>query len=452
MFKRLLAGSIVMGFIIAFSVQNGGADDPKWREHQQARFEETGLKPGEVITKADWNRVDGLLPPEILEWVKKDYIELKIGEFKYNPSHDSKWMNDKRNAGKFKLNAKKRLVEVATAKSPLWMWGEPFPDLDIRNDPDGAIKLMYNREINMQRMGSSHWVFTMEWIGDKGFERGLWCHCQYYFYWARPDGQVPNQNRVQYMDTVSCLKPFDLAGTAVMSIRKLDGKGDESYAYIPAIRRTRRLSGANRTDPWMGSNISVDDGCGYAGLIHSMEWKFIEEKTGLISVDDWVAEHTCKMKEVSPGCWKNEPGGDSMRMGWQIEGWKKAKWAPIDVVWIPRTVIVIEAKSLDPYYNYGPTTFWIDKEMYWINYKVISDRAEEYWKTLIQWPRVFEWAESRGVQRGESACLMVDEKLKRATAAHVHGTRQGLKMWIEFNSPEVNRSTFTVERLRMGSK
>ena len=48
-------------------------------------------------------------------------------------------------------------------------------------------------------------------------------------------------------------------GMANLFIRHLDGRPDSVYAYVPAIRRVKRLSGANRSDPQMGSDMTMDD-------------------------------------------------------------------------------------------------------------------------------------------------------------------------------------------------
>ena len=50
------------------------------------------------------------------------------------------------------------------------------------------------------------------------------------------------------------------------------------YAYVPAIRRVKRLSGANRSDPQMGSDMTMDDSQGFAGHIESMKWTYMGKK------------------------------------------------------------------------------------------------------------------------------------------------------------------------------
>jgi hypothetical protein len=38
------------------------------------------------------------------------------------------------------------------------------------------------------------------------------------------------------------------------------GKRDSSWSYVPALRRVRAVSPANRSDGFLGSDVSQDDG------------------------------------------------------------------------------------------------------------------------------------------------------------------------------------------------
>jgi len=54
--------------------------------------------------------------------------------------------------------------------------------------------------------------------------------------------------------------PFDLKGFGNLGIRYCDStKEDDSYAYIPAMRRVRRLSSAQRFDAFVGSDATLGD-------------------------------------------------------------------------------------------------------------------------------------------------------------------------------------------------
>jgi len=453
MFSKASIVALTLGLIVASFITSAIASDPKWREKQEARFEQIGLKPGDIIEPADWKKVDGLLPPSMVGWVKKGYLDdMKIVEFKYDPEADDEWVNaGKKNAGKFKVDGKKNLVEATTGKPPLWVYGEPFPNLDIANDPDGGIKFMYNRDLSLRRFGQYKQGFSVEWVGEHGFERSLDGIYARYYYWARPDGQVRNPKKRRFLDIVAVTEPYDVSGTVVLTVRKLNGTEDDVYAYIPAIRRAKKLSGANRSDPFMGTDLCVDDAALWQGLANSMKWRFLEEKVGLLCVVEWVSEHPNRMKELPDGTWKSPADEISPKYGWEVKDWDRAQWAPVNVVWIPRTFVVVEAIPLDPYYNYAKSVMWIDKDTYATCYKPVWNRAGEYWKTLLFLPRCAQWGSKRGFQTG-SGTFVFDEKTKHATTGRHGGPWRSRSYSTEFQKPEINTRMFTVENLRMWSK
>ena len=60
-------------------------------------------------------------------------------------------------------------------------------------------------------------------------------------------------------------------------------KQDDSWLYLPSLRRVRRLSTAQRSDALFGQDIDVDSYGGYAGQIPWFEWKFLGSKPMLAS-------------------------------------------------------------------------------------------------------------------------------------------------------------------------
>jgi hypothetical protein len=66
-----------------------------------------------------------------------------------------------------------------------------------------------------------------------------------------------------------------------------------------------------------------------------------------------------------------------------VSGWQGAPWAPVDLVWTPRDVWIVEAIPKDDYYNYGRMLYYVDKQCYYGFYKEIYDRSGKYWKTIF---------------------------------------------------------------------
>src|SRR5207253_720682 len=75
------------------------------------------------------------------------------------------------------------------------------------------------------------------------------------------------------------LEPFDVKGVGFVSSRYLDAaKQDDAWLYLPALRRVRRLSTAQRSDALFGQDTDVDSYGGYAGHIAWMDWRYLGER------------------------------------------------------------------------------------------------------------------------------------------------------------------------------
>jgi len=119
-FRKLVMPVLAFALIAAFTVQSADAENPKWKEQQQALFDEMGLKPGETIDKKDWERIKEYLPESMVRWVKDGVIEMRIGAMEYDITHDESLIKDSaKNAGKYTLDEKKNLVEKGSGKPPL---------------------------------------------------------------------------------------------------------------------------------------------------------------------------------------------------------------------------------------------------------------------------------------------------------------------------------------------
>src|SRR5439155_504543 len=93
------------------------------------------------------------------------------------------------------------------------------------------------------------------------------------------------------------LEPFDVKGVGFVSYRYLDAaKQDDAWLYLPALRRVRRLSTAQRSDALFGQDTDVDSYGGYAGHIAWMDWRYLGERifAPAIVMVDMQLEHATK--------------------------------------------------------------------------------------------------------------------------------------------------------------
>ena len=117
----------------------------------------------------------------------------------------------------------------------------------------------------------------------------------------------PNPLNLQSQFLGVATLPADLQGTASLTWRYRDpDKRDSVWAFVPALRRVRAVSPANRSDGYLGSDISGDDGFFFDGKPEDFDWKLVGKRDALRIVDP----------DSVSGPLPVEPGA-GRRLGWR---------------------------------------------------------------------------------------------------------------------------------------
>ena len=454
MFRKIVAAVFVMCLVSVFSLQSAYADNPNWKADQDARFKKLDIKPGDILTKKDIDKIRKAVPETIAKWYERgDLMDFEVKPYQYDTSHDVPWQKaSEANRGKYTIDETGGIIDVATGKYPVFVTGQPFPEDSIKvGDPGSGSKVMYNRLLCKARTETFKYEHIVLWIDfEAGLERTVQCYWATYFYWGRK-APVANPEKLQMRDMTIATAPFDMAGTAQLSLRTLGAKDDQVYAYVPAIRRVKRLSGANRSDPYMGSEAVFDDAFIWNGLIPSMEWTYKGKVTALCWVMPYSLEHTVKMDHNSDGSWSCSPPTEIM--GFETPGSTCAKWAPTNTAWVPRDYHVIDAMPKDPYYSCGRMEYWVDAEAYLASYKWVYDKAGEFWKGLMMLPTHLTWSDKYGIQTVVTHSIC-DDKLGHSTVVKggcgkVNGSIHTRTI---FQLPKIRPRMLTVEKMKMWTK
>ncbi len=112
--------------------------------------------------------------------------------------------------------------------------------------------------------------------------------------------------------------PFDIAGTAFLILRYADArKADDSWAYIPSLRRVRRISVEVKSDSLLGTDHTLEDFYCFNGRPLEHEWEYVGTSrilavarsrnaetvyygpNGWVPLDDWALRLTDVVK-VTP--------------------------------------------------------------------------------------------------------------------------------------------------------
>ncbi|MDD2278445.1 MAG: outer membrane lipoprotein-sorting protein [Bacteroidales bacterium] len=70
--------------------------------------------------------------------------------------------------------------------------------------------------------------------------------------YIKDDGKV--EKKIMYF-----LSPADVRNTSFMNWSYSDGRNDDQWIYLPALKRTRRISSDSKSDYFMGSDFTYDD-------------------------------------------------------------------------------------------------------------------------------------------------------------------------------------------------
>ena len=292
------------------------------------------VSPGDRIDQANWGKLEGLVPDPVLNWVKKGDFVLHIHELEYPPrDYFPQFAKDafQANVGKYDLDEDDGIIDRETTKRPAHIVGLPFPEID-QGEPKAAKKIMYNALYMQYILGDLRFPLQSIYIGHSGFQREIDLSGSRQRWSAILE---PEKGRIRSMSRYTTLlvrSPFDLKGTAIMLWRYLDPTmQDSSFGFIPAIRRVRRMSPANRSDALLGSDFSVDDANGYDGKITDFEWKLLGTQEMIAPV---LSTETVRIVKNEEGEWETTRSIPAVVYGHQKEGWQGAPWAPTNLAWV----------------------------------------------------------------------------------------------------------------------
>ncbi len=374
--------------------------------------------PGDVIDKTNWEKAQKLLPETVLDWVKEGKIVLNISEPRYESGNSfPPFVLEafQTNIGRYALDSDLWIVEADTGERAKRIMGLPFPEIDP-DDPKAPQKIMYNNKYLQYSLGGlqGHGHFTF--VDRSGYERRLvWAFLNTAMEGHPKCMSRENPDDLLKQQIVVIRTPYDLAGIAAMTWRYRDpDKQDMYFGFVPAIRRVRRSSPANRSDALFKSDFAADDLALYDGKISAMEWKLLGKQEALLPFSD---EDPVLIVQNGQGEWQTTEQAKLMIYGFEEEGCQRAPWAPLNWVWAKRLTYILRMTPMDRYYNYGTQVLWIDAEAYSPVYKIINTRNGSYWKTMLKARMAYESADKKMRVTMAGDTITFDDRSQHATIA-----------------------------------
>jgi hypothetical protein len=338
-----------------------------------------------VLDANNWQEGKDLLPEPVVKHLQKGEYWFKVvpvDPVKFRQNYAQKfWDMSEANGGKFDLEPKAcGLRDKATGKIPGFVAGLPFPKIDPA-DPEIACKIAWNFAFAGGTAGGGGATFTLNGIDGNGQFRRIKAFIHAMGYQARIDGPRTDANPENlFGQSVSgALEPQDVEGVSQLVKRYWDWESQDAiWAYVPSTRRARRVNAASRSDPVAGLDIFADDLNCYGGKVEYYKWKLVGQGTILAPV-----------LRPEPFGMTRENGGSRysvnipyMKAAFEIPGSKAAPWwVEENLVFVPRPVWIVEGQSEDPYYNFGKVIMYFDRDLYRIYWKLVHNRAGEYFYT-----------------------------------------------------------------------
>ena len=322
--------------------------------------------PGDFITHKNAEKVKGIVA-EGIYWSVTNGMDMQIVPYQRIPLPRDYQKATEKYSAQASIGEHGELVD--------WVAGRPFPVIDS-NDPQAANKIMYNfhrthyftddialnyvdadtgslyidakdkRHYNVERHFVPEWIRYLRYVGRLHHE-------PIHKYVDNPD-KTFNKAGIYPL-----IEPFDLKGVGGITFRYLDLiRHDDTWLFIPMLRRVRRMSTAQRSDALFGQDIDVDSYGGYSGQIPWFKWKLLGEKPMLASLHGTrLPPEPCKTD-----------GGMTFCEEWEMRP----------------SVYVIEGIPMAPSYAYSKRIIFVDKETYFIVYSDLYDQAGELWKVVMQ--------------------------------------------------------------------
>jgi hypothetical protein len=159
------------------------------------------------------------------------------------------------------------------------------------------------------------------------------------------------------------LKPPSIKNTITLSYRYVDAnKPDDTYLYLPSMRRVIRAEAGQRSTPVLGSTQALDDFTVFDGRIPDFNYTLVREQKVLV-----VPNSEASLKKALASKKRGAEHLPVMTEGYQV-----------------RDVYVIDIVPKDPKYPQSKKRIYVDKETLWAYYGIAWDWAGKLWKVWLQ--------------------------------------------------------------------
>jgi len=334
---------------------------------------QTTIPAGTTITMRNWQQFKQYLPVGMIGFFEGSYfwkmpadVEMPVGPTVIHPLPRGYLEASEKYGGQT------RVIHMPDGHMNLanYVAGMPFPDPQA---PDKGYKILANiwfpggpyLQVLSPATGLASFC-TADRFGNSACTKTSLVYRQLAYNWS-PDvpRMEPEAAGAWYSEWLMVEQPEQSRYTTDLTIFWQDlNKMEDSYVFVPALRRPLRLAVSARCAPLFASDMTHDDQRGgYNGGL------------ALFNADYLGTRKILAMTELTnaDGVW---PGNYDMPMGWS-----KPSWGP----WSLREVDVIDVRrvpSESAGYCYGSKIMYIDHQFYHQLWEEIYDANLKLWKVV----------------------------------------------------------------------
>jgi Protein of unknown function (DUF1329) len=330
------------------------------------------FKEGDVISFDRLESLRPFLPPEF--WANRDFffyegMQLEIGPTQRDYSEPPTFLAaTKKYQGTAKVGPEASLAG--------YMAGRPFPGkIDCKNDPQAGAKIIWNFDWRWQGDGTNSRYYYSYW--DRGEELPL-----YYEGTAkiiRMSGRIEPEYEANQADLfrgekrkqvfgVEVDAPFDARGILLITYRYKDSelpkgktKNDDTWVYVPTLRRVRRISSAQRTDAVSGTDFTFDDLRSFDGIVPQYQWECLGQDVPILAAMNTRVEGYPYSRDHNFGPYGLSHADDR----WELRKAYRIRFVPNNTDHpYSKKEIYLDQETLEPLYSFA------------------YDRKNELWKII----------------------------------------------------------------------
>ena len=341
-----------------------------------AQEDATGSGPafaeGDVLQFDQLDQLRQYLPEEF--WANRDFfffegMALEIGPFHYDYSPADAFKNaTAKNKGTARIGPDGSLENYRA--------GTPFDmaTFDCKGDPEAGVKFMWNFERRWSGGGGeARFLYTYWDRGEKlplyyeGTGRGIPLAYRVEPEYEQNDGDVFRNEKRRVASGAEVTAPFDARGIKLLTYRYKtsygppdEAKNDDTWVYVPTLRRVRRISTAQRTDAISGTDFTFDDLFSFNGIVPQYEWTCLGEYTYMAPGNTKIKGYPY-VKDQNYGPYGLSLANDR---------------------WEMRKMVKVRMKPKADDHPYAYKDIYIDRQTFQPHYSFAYDQKDELWKII----------------------------------------------------------------------